>query len=161
MGMYDEISTSLSSRIVKRCPYCCTIYDIEECWQTKDFESMLRVLSLSDIDHDVFEMHHICSNCNRYISVVADLRNSKYRYRSSGKDEYSDELLIDDPTLTTEFLNLKLKDNDLIRCLKSKSIGYNSLIDMLDADYMDKYMILHELIKDFYVIPKENTCDDV
>lgn len=159
MGMFDEISPSLSKRVIKSCPYCLNDYDVEEFWQTKDFSCILKIISLEDIDCNVFEMHRICPHCGKYISVSVNLHEGLYRYRTSGETKYSDELLFCDQSLFFEFrkqeLSKSIKDVD-VECLKSMSIGYNKLIDSVDLEYDDVYTILHNIIEDFYIIPKRN-----
>lgn len=161
MGMYDEISPSLSNRIIKLCPYCGKEYGIEEFWQTKDFDCILKTLTLKDIaeeGYEDFEMHHICPHCNTYISVLANLINGIFRFRSSKVNDYSKWSFFEDTDLSSEYKSL-IQDNNIDenfkKCLKSISIGYNKLINNVDLEYDDVYTILHNISKDYYIIPKE------
>lgn len=145
MGMYDEISPEISQRVIKTCPYCYSEFrdDYESYWQTKDFDNLLKVLSLEDVSNQ-FEMHHICDKCNRYMSVIVDMDNGFYKYRSR-EDDYSKWHLFNDTSLVNDYAKLHFIDKDLKSCIESLSLGNN---------YSDN-LILQELFEKYYIIPKE------
>lgn len=164
MGMYDEISPSLSSRIIKLCPYCGKEYDTEEFWQTKDFDCILKLITMEDIakhGYDSFEMHHICDKCNKYISIRADLTKGIFYIRNSKTNEQSSWSFFEDTELINEYSKIRFDkniDENFIKCLKSMSIGYTKLIDSMDnvdLECGNIYTILHNISKDYYIIPKE------
>ena len=83
MGMFDTMSNNLAERIIKKCPVCGkNVIGEDNEWQTKDFDCILSILDLEDIirkddgrEHS-HEMHGICSNCGKYISVIFDLADN-------------------------------------------------------------------------------------
>lgn len=153
MGMFDEMSKTVTDRIIKECPFCKKILvpDIEEAtlWQTKSFKNLLYIIDLKDINKDVFEMHHICPNCNKYISVNIDMISGDINifdsnYNFSVCSKFIDMSLRDD-WKNVQLSKFELKNNttsfNLKNWLESNNVGYNK--------------IEGNLSKDFYIIPKE------
>lgn len=157
MGMFDTMSNNLAERIIKKCPICSKdIIGENNEWQTKDFDCLLSTIDLEDMvkkddgkEHS-HEMHGICSNCGKYISVVFDIADnyitiSTHNTNSSGTLEDSD--------LRSEYLiELTRYENNKIN--KAFSDYGTALLNRLsietsevDIDNLDKY----------YIIPKNSS----
>lgn len=161
MGMYDEISKSLTDRIVKLCPYCGgTILEDDagwrSFWQTKSFDCILKTLDLKDIESNKFEMHICCSKCGKFISALVNLDKGIiiFKGRNNEPDKWA---LAEDTDLKYEFKEIDRKrhniNNSSNNWLKSKSIGYDDIIEYIYPNNMKD--TAEELLENFYIIPKE------
>lgn len=156
MGMYDEISPLLTNCIIRTCPFCFNGYNNDNLWQTKDFDNILKVITLDDINCDCFEMHHICENCGRYISLMVDLSGGTFRFKGSYNDNYSDYVLFYDQSLRLEYKKLHPNMNKNFKeCLESMDIGYHGLIQNMDIESDNLLSMIYDITRDFYCIPKE------
>lgn len=62
IGMYDSIKNRLY------CPFCGKIQEADD-FQTKSFKCSLTKLDILKIRGVDYEIHHICINCNNWISL--------------------------------------------------------------------------------------------
>lgn len=161
MGMYDEISRGLAERIITECPCCHKDlygeYEYAE-WQTKDFERILKTISLEDLDNDIFEMHTICPNCNKYMSAEVNIMKGIIDIRTH---TFQETLPILDRTLIKDYKKSRLNrySNKVGGVwLKDINVDYNDFVRSLDLDSCLSD-IVDSIFDNYYIIPKKSLED--
>lgn len=157
MGMFDTMSNNLAERIIKKCPVCGkNVIGEDNEWQTKDFDCILSILDLEDIirkddgrEHS-HEMHGICSNCGKYISVIFDLADNHITVSTQNTNSSG---ALSDSDLRNDYLIelTRFKNNKIDKAFSDYG---NVLLNRLsidtsevDIDNLDKY----------YIIPKNSS----
>ena len=173
MGMFDVMSTNLTSRIISSCPVCKESFlnneDVE--WQTKDFSCILWTRELSDIvyfdkgEYIPHEMHTICPHCNEYMSVLYDINEDSVFVKAKDLqltlDIYDKSLIDDYRHLCAEYRQKQSKTMPEDNYLLEKSLDTAALEEKM-RNYLSATVpntVIKSIIKDmsnnYYIIPKE------
>ncbi len=156
MGMYDTMNNNLAERIISKCPVCGKDI-IGECneWQTKDFDCLLSIIDLEDIiEYDdgkerSHEMHGICSNCSRYLSVIFDIADNHITI--SSHDSSSTGVLADSDLRSEYLIELSRYENNKIN--KAFSEYGVALLNRLSIKPSDVDI---NNLDQYYIIPKNS-----
>lgn len=156
MGMYDTMNNNLAERIISKCPICGKDI-IGECneWQTKDFDCLLSIIDLEDIikydegKERSHEMHGICSNCNKYISIIFDIADN-HIIISSHESNSTGELA--DIDLRSEYLIglSKYENNKINKAFNNYGVA---LLDRLSIETSDVDI---NNLDQYYIIPRSS-----